>query len=76
YRRGGGRGEDCAQGWLGKNEELKGGIPFMHDSTADIDHIRENDHTLETIQILVPQLIALGYQYAGLDKFSLTFLGR
>jgi len=76
YWRDGGSAEDCAQECLDKIQELNGGILLMHDSTADIDHIRENNRTLETIRILVPQLKALGYQFAGLDKLSLTFLGR
>lgn len=76
YWRDGKSAEDCAQECLDKIEELKRGILLMHDSTADIDSIRENNHTLETIKILVPQLKALGYQFVGLDKLSRTFLGR
>ena len=40
----------------------------MHDSTADIAKIREGNLTCAMTQILVPTLLAEGYQFVGLDE--------
>jgi hypothetical protein len=40
----------------------------MHDSTANIDDMRLNNLTFETVQILVPILKEQGYSFVGIDK--------
>jgi hypothetical protein len=43
------------------------GIVLMHDSTADIDVVKQLNMTLPMIQILVPALKAQGYSFVRLD---------
>jgi peptidoglycan/xylan/chitin deacetylase (PgdA/CDA1 family) len=43
------------------------GIVLMHDSTADIDVVKQLNRTLSMIQILIPALKAQGYRFVRLD---------
>jgi peptidoglycan/xylan/chitin deacetylase (PgdA/CDA1 family) len=58
--------EDCAQTYLQAVEASRRGIVLMHDSTADVTQWQQNNATLETIMLLVPQLQARGYRFVAL----------
>lgn len=60
--------ESCAEAYLYAIEHSNRGIVLMHDSTADIDQARMNNQTLETIQLLIPQLKSLGYKFIRIDE--------
>jgi peptidoglycan/xylan/chitin deacetylase (PgdA/CDA1 family) len=59
--------EECSNQYLNEIERTKRGIVLMHDSTADIDQMRINNRTFETIKILIPKLKSLGYIFVRLD---------
>jgi peptidoglycan/xylan/chitin deacetylase (PgdA/CDA1 family) len=71
YWRDKGSPEDCASACLDKIRQINRGIILMHDSTADISHIRENNQTFETVQLLIPRLKELGYHFVGLNQIPL-----
>lgn len=44
------------------------GIVVFHDEIADMDVVKPRNKTLELLQILIPQLLAQGYQFMRLDE--------
>jgi peptidoglycan/xylan/chitin deacetylase (PgdA/CDA1 family) len=59
---------ECANAYLPLIERVNHGLFLMHDSTANIDEMRLNNLTFETIKILVPILKEKGYSFVGIDK--------
>jgi len=59
---------ECANAYLQLTENVNHGMFLMHDSTANIDEMRLNNLTFETIKILVPILKEQGYSFVGIDK--------
>lgn len=59
---------ECANAYLPVIENINHGLFLMHDSTANIEDMRINNLTFETIQILVPILKEKGYSFVGIDK--------
>jgi peptidoglycan/xylan/chitin deacetylase (PgdA/CDA1 family) len=52
-------------------EEVGRGILLMHDSTADLPHVRDGNAAYETTTLLVPELRSRGYAFVGLDEVTL-----
>lgn len=61
--RGGVPVERCAADYLRAIEAAGRGIVLMHDSTADSDLLRARNQTYAMVQILLPQLLALGFRF-------------
>jgi hypothetical protein len=40
----------------------------MHDSTSDVENMRLNNRTYETMNLLVPVLKERGFKFIGIDK--------
>jgi peptidoglycan/xylan/chitin deacetylase (PgdA/CDA1 family) len=59
---------ECADAYLSLIETINHGLFLMHDSTANIDNMRLNNLTFETIKILVPILKEKGYSFVGINK--------
>jgi peptidoglycan/xylan/chitin deacetylase (PgdA/CDA1 family) len=62
----------CAKAYYKKIKKVNHGIVLMHDSSAEEDSTgigrKNNNKTLETIQILIPKLKEKGYSFIGLDE--------
>ena len=63
---------ECAQRYLDQIKTKDHGIVLMHDYTADLLKAKKNNLTFETIQILIPQLIDLGYKFIGIDEVPIN----
>jgi peptidoglycan/xylan/chitin deacetylase (PgdA/CDA1 family) len=59
---------ECAAAYLAVIENVNHGLFLMHDSTANIDDMRLNNLTFETLQILVPTLKEQGFSFVGIEK--------
>jgi len=59
---------ECAAAYLPLIRHVNHGLFLMHDSTANIDDMRLNNQTFETVQILIPILKDQGYSFVGMDK--------
>lgn len=57
----------AADAYLRAIQRAGRGIVLMHDSTADIDVIKQSNMTFSMVQILVPALKAQGYRFVRLD---------
>ena len=60
--------EDCAAAYLAEIEKVNRGLFLMHDSTSDIENMRLNNRTYETVRLLVPILKNRGFKFVGIDK--------
>lgn len=60
--------EACAASYLQEIEQKNKGIILMHDSSADMENMRQNNRTYETLKILIPQLKDRGYRFVGLNQ--------
>jgi len=59
--------EDCAQEYLAQIERAGRGIVLVHDSTADIDEVREQNQSFQLTTLLIPLLTERGYRFVRLD---------
>lgn len=59
---------ECAAAHLSLIRNINHGLVVMHDSTANIDDMRLNNLTFETIEILIPVLKEKGFSFVGIDK--------
>lgn len=64
--------EECAAAYLADIERANHGMILMHDSTTDIENMRLNNRTFETVKILVPFLKEKGYKFVGIDHLYST----
>ena len=60
--------EECAAAYLVEIEKTNRGLFLMHDSTSDIENMRLNNRTYETVKLLVPVLKERGFTFIGIDK--------
>jgi peptidoglycan/xylan/chitin deacetylase (PgdA/CDA1 family) len=58
---------DCARDYLSEIERAGRGIVMMHDSSADMDPIRDQNQTFEMTTRLVPRLQERGFRFVRLD---------
>ncbi|MGI4022447.1 MAG: polysaccharide deacetylase family protein [Janthinobacterium lividum] len=58
---------DAAARYLTDIERAGHGIIVMHDEIADMDVVKPRNKTLELLQILIPKLLNLGYNFVRLD---------
>jgi hypothetical protein len=62
------RPEACADRYLDAIRRAGRGIVLMHDSTADLRHLRGRNRTREAVARLVPALKREGFRFVGLDE--------
>ncbi len=58
----------CADDYLARIDAAGHGIVLQHDCTADSDAIKAANRTLETVQLLVPELRRRGYTFVSLAE--------
>jgi peptidoglycan/xylan/chitin deacetylase (PgdA/CDA1 family) len=67
YWKRGASGAECAPAYLAKIESIGRGIVLMHDSSED-PQVRARNQILQTTRLIVPELVAAGYRFVGLDE--------
>jgi peptidoglycan/xylan/chitin deacetylase (PgdA/CDA1 family) len=58
---------DCARDYLAQIERTGRGIVMMHDSTADVERIRDQNQALPMTTQLIPLLQERGFRFVRLD---------
>jgi chitooligosaccharide deacetylase len=58
---------DCARDYLAQIERTGRGIVMMHDSTADVERIRDRNQALPMTTQLIPLLQERGFRFVRLD---------
>jgi peptidoglycan/xylan/chitin deacetylase (PgdA/CDA1 family) len=62
--------EQATEAYLLEINSRNKGIIVMHDEIADMDIVKPKNKTYELVQVLIPKLIDMGYQFVGLDQIE------